>query len=266
MATTTSSSAAIGDNYNTSAADTKISNDLIGLKEKIDLLESMLNPPDAASPKLSVLTNDAMKSVIGYLDACGPRMIELVTACTSTQFGVLSEQVFEDVLGCNDRLQKLLLDVDTRTLTETPASTTVASAASAAPPTGTASETAAAAAAAASELLISEQFGDLLLGNNEDDPFAEAHAPGSGAITAAAGSAAVGAGSAGAKTTGETSDDFKPPAVAVAPATAAAEIFPAGSAAGSAAAAATAAGNAKVDGDDPFDNFFAERTESSNFE
>ena len=127
MATTTSSSAAIGDN--TSAADTKISNDLIVLKEKIDLLESMLNPPDAASPKLSVLTNDAMKSVIGYLDACGPRMIELVTACTSTQFGVLSEQVFEDVLGCNDRLQKLLLDVDTRTLTETPASTTVASAA-----------------------------------------------------------------------------------------------------------------------------------------
>ena len=223
-------------NSTAAAADTKISNDLVILKERMDLLESMLNPPDAASPKLSVLTNDALRSVIGYLDACGPRMIELVTALCTNQAVVLSEEVFGDVLACNDRLQKLLLDVDTRALTETPASTTVASAAAGA---GTASDgsagvaldvdaldadATAAATAAASEQIISEQFGDLLLGN--EDPFAQAHASGgTGGVVVA-----------GAKTTGETSDDFD---------------------------AAPTAAAAKVDDDDPFDDFFAERTTPS---
>ena len=135
----------------------------------------MIHPQDASAPKLSVKTNDAVRSVVGYLDACGPRMIELVTACMS-QEGVLSEDVFGDVLGCNDRLQKLLSDVDTLLMTETPASTTEASAAPAD---------------------LTAQFDDLLLGAEGDLFGDETPAP-----------------PAGAKTTGEEDDDEKPAAPA----------------------------------------------------
>ncbi len=173
-------------------ADTKISNDLAVLKEKMNLLDSMIHPTDASAPKLSVKTNEAVRSVVGYLDACGPRMIDLVTACMS-QENVLSEEVFGDVLGCNDRLQKLLSDVDTLLMTETPASTTEA-------------------AAAPSEEDLTAQFDDLLLGA-EGDLFADAPP------------------AAGAKTTGEDDDDEKPAAVPK----------------------------------DPFDDFFAERTNDSKF-
>ena len=167
----------------TMEADTKISNDLAVLKEKMNLLDSMIHPTDASAPKLSVKTNDAVRSVVGYLDACGPRMIELVTACMS-QENVLSEEVFGDVLGCNDRLQKLLSDVDTLLMTETPASTTEAS------------------AAAPAEADLTAQFDDLLLGAEgdlfgDDTPAAEAPP-------------------AGAKTTGEE-EDGKPAAAPAAP-------------------------------------------------
>eukprot|EP00531_Pseudo-nitzschia_arenysensis_P013319 CAMPEP_0116133890 /NCGR_PEP_ID=MMETSP0329-20121206/10355_1 /TAXON_ID=697910 /ORGANISM="Pseudo-nitzschia arenysensis, Strain B593" /LENGTH=194 /DNA_ID=CAMNT_0003628567 /DNA_START=154 /DNA_END=738 /DNA_ORIENTATION=- len=187
-------------------ADTKISNDLAVLKEKMNLLDSMIHPTDSSAPKLSVKTNDAVRSVIGYLDACGPRMIELVTACMS-QDGVLSEGVFGDVLACNDRLQKLLGEVDTLLLTESPASTTAASAA------------AAAAAAAPTSEDLTDQFGDLLLG--DDNPFADDTPPPP----------------AGAKTTGEDEEeDAKKPA-----------------------AAPAAAPPAPPAEKDPFDDFFAER-------
>merc|ERR1711959_472553 len=86
-------------------------------------------------------------------------------ACTS-RFGVLSEEVFGSVLDCNDRLQKLLAEVDTRMKTETPATTTAASATGvpvrSAPPDDTND--------------ITGQLDDLLLGN--EDPFAESHASG----------------------------------------------------------------------------------------
>jgi hypothetical protein len=269
-----------------SPADIKISNDLIIVKEKMDLLDTMLNPnsgPDLASPKLSVVTNDSIRSVIGYLDACSPRMIELVTACTSTSFGVLSEHVFNDVLGCNDRLQKLLTEVDTRILIETPAMTTAASASSSASAgtsysgggtasadnndTGSAAETgsaeaevaeinsltaasASAAAAAANELTVSaaeELFGDLLLGN--EDPFADAHGSGSSGSSSAGIDTGTSTGTAsavaGAKTTGETSEDFKLPATTE-----------------TETAAALADDDAVTT--DPFDDFFAERTTSDN--
>jgi len=165
----------------TMEADAKISNDLAVLKEKMNLLDSMIHPTDASAPKLSVRTNEAVRSVVGYLDACGPRMIELVTACMS-QENVLSEEVFGDVLGCNDRLQKLLSDVDTLLLTETPASTTEASAAGAA-----------AAAAVPAETDLTAQFDDLLLGD-DGDLFGDVPPV------------------AGAKTTGEEEDE-KPAAV-----------------------------------------------------
>jgi hypothetical protein len=149
--------------------NTKIMKDLGVLKEKMDLCESMLHP-GAGSPKLSVHTSDAMLAVIGFLEACAPRMIELVEAASMT--GVLTETVFEETLQCNDRLLKLLSDIETAALTETPAETTVAAAA---PASATADD-------------LTDQFNDLLLGNEESDP-----AP-------------------ALKTTGETSEDVKQPA------------------------------------------------------
>ena len=273
METTTLASSSLSSS--SSPADIKISNDLIIVKEKMDLLDTMLNPksgPELASPKLSVVTNDSIRSVIGYLDACAPRMIELVTACTSTSFGVLSEDVFSDVLGCNDRLQKLLTDVDTRILIETPAMTTAASASSSSSAgTFSGGETAidnndndtaavaaevevadinsltasSASAAAANELTVSaaeELFGDLLLGN--EDPFADAHGSGSSGSSSAGIDTGTGTAIAGAKTTGETSDDFKLPATTETETAAAADDD-----------AVTT---------DPFDDFFAERTTSDN--
>lgn len=229
MATTPLSSSSA-----TMAADTKISNDLAVLREKMDLLETMLHPPDAATPKLSVRNDEAVRAVIGYLDACAPRMIELVTACTS-RMGVLSEEVFGDVLGCNDRLQKLLSDVDTRMMTETTASTTIASAPSS-------SNNTAAAAASVPSADLADQFGDLLLGN--EDPFAEAHGSGTAAPAA------------GAKTTGETDEDFEKDMEeffqqAAPPASAPPPLPP------------TSGGASSAASDDPFDDFFAERTESN---
>eukprot|EP00751_Fragilariopsis_kerguelensis_P024087 CAMPEP_0170879518 /NCGR_PEP_ID=MMETSP0734-20130129/31781_1 /TAXON_ID=186038 /ORGANISM="Fragilariopsis kerguelensis, Strain L26-C5" /LENGTH=203 /DNA_ID=CAMNT_0011262653 /DNA_START=41 /DNA_END=648 /DNA_ORIENTATION=- len=187
---------------NTLTADVKISKDLLVLKEKMDLLDSMLHPVDIASPKLSVLTNDAIRVVIGYLDACAPRMVQLVEACT-TSFGVVSEENLCDVFACNDRLQLLLSDVDTRMLTETPASTTSAKAATSIATTnvGDSRNTTA--------YNLTDQFGDLLLGN--EDPFADAH--GSGGVPSSVGTTATTTTVlAGAKTTGESSDDFKVPA------------------------------------------------------
>lgn len=125
---------------NTSGADAKILSDLATLTEKMDLCYSMLNP-GAADPHLS-MQSEAMMAVVGFLEACAPRMVELVEAAAS---GALSEEVFAECLSANDRLQKLLADVDTAALTETSASTTAASA----PPT---TED------------IAQEFDDLLLG------------------------------------------------------------------------------------------------------
>lgn len=108
---------------NTSGADAKILGDLATLTEKMDLCHAMLNP-GAADPKLS-MQSEAMMAVVGFLEACAPRMVELVQAAAS---GALSEEVFAECLSVNDRLQKLLADVDTAALTETSASTTAASA------------------------------------------------------------------------------------------------------------------------------------------
>lgn len=160
-------------------ANTKVLKDLGTLREKLDLAKDMLNP-GAGTPKLSV-KSDAFMAVIGFLEACAPRMIELVEAASMS--GVLSEAVFEELLNSNDRLQTVLADIETAALTETPAYTTAASAV----PAGDGSSTD-----------LTDQFGDLLL----DEPAPSA--PSTATTTAA-----------GAKTTGEEeddSDDFKQPA------------------------------------------------------
>jgi hypothetical protein len=138
MASTMSGSAATS---KTSSADTKILADLGTVKEKMDLCDALMNP-GAGDPKPSLQSSEAMLAVVGFLEACAPRMVELVEAAAS---GALSEDIFAECLAVNDRLQKQLADIETAALTETSASTTAASAAPAS---------------------VEQQFEDLLLGDD----------------------------------------------------------------------------------------------------
>ena len=127
-------------------ADTKILQDLETLEEKMELCQAMLNP-GAGDPSPSLKTSDAMLAVVGFLEACAPRMVELVEAAAQ---GALSEDIFAQCLDVNDRLQKQLADVETQAMTETGASTTSASATS------------------AEGSVVETQFSDLLLDDSGD--------------------------------------------------------------------------------------------------
>lgn len=200
------------------AADAKILGDLQQLTEKMDLCKSMLNP-GAADPKLS-MQSEAMLAVIGFLEACAPRMVELVEAAAT---GILSEEVFAECLSANDRLQKLLSDVETASLTETSASTTAAS---------------------VPDNLISD-FDDLIFGEDDDEGLVKTPPIGGG------------------KTTGEDEEDSKMPAAEDSKLPAAAEDSKMPAAAEDSkmpAAAAPATAKAGDDTEDDFDAFFAERT------
>ena len=139
--------------------DAKILADLGVLKEKIDLCESMLHPGDG-TPKPSLKSNEALLGVIGFLEACTPRMVELVEAGSQ---GALSEAALMECLTVNDRLLKILADVDTYAETESAATTT---------------------AAAAPKPTVEEQFNDLLLDDSTSTPTpAPAAPPASGGKT-----------------------------------------------------------------------------------
>ena len=107
-----------------STVDNKILADLDVLTEKLDLCDSMLRP-GGGDPAPSVRKDEALLSVIGFLEACAPRMVELVEAAAQ---GALGENVLMKCLEVNDRLTKTLSDINTVALIETPASTTAASA------------------------------------------------------------------------------------------------------------------------------------------
>ena len=221
----------------TPAVDTKILGDLNTLVEKMDLCDSMLHP-GAGDAKLSVKSSEAMLAVVGFLEACAPRMVELVEAAAQ---GALSEDVFAQCLSVNDRLQKILADVETAAMTETTASTTTASAPSKNDDTGTEE--------------LTDDFKDLLFGDDapsiggggkstgEDDDIFSSKKP-----------APVPMG--GAKTTGEEDDknEAKPAATSL-PATASA-VGGVGDAAG--------VGLTQTPSNDEFDDFFNERT-TNNF-
>lgn len=106
------------------SVDAKIMADLGTVKEKMDLCDNLLHPGDGM-PTPSLKNNEVLLSVIGFLEACGPRMVELVEAATQ---GALSELVLMECLTVNDRLLKLLADIDTYAFIETPATTTAATA------------------------------------------------------------------------------------------------------------------------------------------
>lgn len=145
MQTSTESSSAASNDKST--VDAKILADLNVLKEKMELCEKMLNPGDG-SPAPSLKNNETMLTVVGFLEACAPRMVELVEA--GAQGDVLSEQVLMDCLAVNDALTKMLADIDTLAETETAASTTAAS-------------------APKKQTSIEEQLDDLLLDDSKGD-------------------------------------------------------------------------------------------------
>ncbi len=78
--------------------------DLATLEDKISLCQSMLNESGA-----SIDTNEALLAVIGFLEACVPRMVELIDVAAQ---GALQEATFEKCLLVNDRLTNTLADVD----------------------------------------------------------------------------------------------------------------------------------------------------------
>lgn len=128
-----------------SVIDAKIVANLNSLQEKLDLCQSMLQPGDG-TPAPSLKNNDALLGVIGFLEACAPRMVELVEAAAQ---GALSEDVLCQCLDVNDQLVKQLADIDTYSFTETPASTT---------------------AAHAPQSSVEDDMDDLFLDDNKVDP------------------------------------------------------------------------------------------------
>lgn len=104
--------------------DNKIMNDLKTVGEKMDIIEGLLRP-GGGNPVPSVRRDATIMSLIGFLEACSPRMIQLVEAAAQ---GFVAEPVLVKCLEVNDRLTKVMADIDTVALTETPATTTVAAA------------------------------------------------------------------------------------------------------------------------------------------
>mmetsp|Transcript_8499 Transcript_8499/g.11698 ORF Transcript_8499/g.11698 Transcript_8499/m.11698 type:complete len:207 (-) Transcript_8499:470-1090(-) len=87
-----------------SSADSKILTDLSTLSDQIELCQSMLGT--STYPHTS---NEALLAVIGFLEACVPRMVELVDAAAQ---GALNEDTLEHCLEINDALLKTLANFD----------------------------------------------------------------------------------------------------------------------------------------------------------
>lgn len=126
-----------------SSIDDKIMNDLNTVNDKMDLCDNMLRP---VSDKVhgdypsTVPKYEALLGVIGFLEACAPRMVELVEAAAQ---GMLSEPVLMRCLEVNDRLTKMLSDLDKITFTDAPVAAAAAAASSNEP-----------------DLLLTEETGD----------------------------------------------------------------------------------------------------------
>jgi len=100
-----------GTNTSTSnkrSADSKVLKDLATLVDQIKLCYSMLRPNDGS--KVHIDSNDALLSIIGFLEACAPRMIELINAGAQ---GAITEETMVKCLEVNDALCQTLENLDT---------------------------------------------------------------------------------------------------------------------------------------------------------
>lgn len=96
--------------------DTKILQDLGTLSEQIALCQSMLltNRRRLISSEYSDSddnNDEALLTVIGFLEACAPRMLELIEIAAQGG-GVLRDETFEECLVVNDKLTTILADLD----------------------------------------------------------------------------------------------------------------------------------------------------------
>eukprot|EP00550_Attheya_septentrionalis_P001551 CAMPEP_0198291244 /NCGR_PEP_ID=MMETSP1449-20131203/8836_1 /TAXON_ID=420275 /ORGANISM="Attheya septentrionalis, Strain CCMP2084" /LENGTH=221 /DNA_ID=CAMNT_0043989859 /DNA_START=127 /DNA_END=792 /DNA_ORIENTATION=+ len=89
-----------------SSPDGKVEADLVTLTEQIELCRSMMKSSSGSNVGEG---DEALLGVIGFLEACAPRMLELVQAGTQ---GALSETILEQCLTANDLLLHVLSDLD----------------------------------------------------------------------------------------------------------------------------------------------------------
>ena len=106
MADTAAAATPPVDDGKLNAADEKILGDLQKLTAKLEAAESFLRPSGSPVPTLAKSTT--ILETIGFLEACAPRMVELVEAAT---LGALSEPVLMKCLEVNDRLITSLNDI-----------------------------------------------------------------------------------------------------------------------------------------------------------
>jgi hypothetical protein len=102
--------------YDTANADQKILNDLNILEEKMDQCQTQLNEQKMGHSNVFSTTSEVY-DIIGFLEACAPRMVELVEFCAAQPSGnaaaaPLSDSVLMKALEVNDRLIKTLSDLD----------------------------------------------------------------------------------------------------------------------------------------------------------
>ncbi len=82
-----------------SSKDASVLYDLSALSERLTLASDML--VNSSSPA----TDEALLAVIGFLEACAPRLLDLIDAGAS---GVLEEETLMKCLSVNDALTSLL--------------------------------------------------------------------------------------------------------------------------------------------------------------
>jgi hypothetical protein len=112
--------------------DEKIMADLNVVTGKMDVCDSMLRPSTYVTTSSDINNDypttipkyDSLMGIIGYLEACAPRMVELVEAAAQ---GFLSEPVLIKCLEVNDRLTAMISNIDKITFTDTPPPATVMS-------------------------------------------------------------------------------------------------------------------------------------------
>ena len=83
-----------------SAADDKVMEDLATLEERITLCNEMMKECGG-----NIESDEALLDVVGFLEACMPRIIELIEAASQ---GVLSEVTLMRCLEVNDKLLSVL--------------------------------------------------------------------------------------------------------------------------------------------------------------
>ena len=103
--------------HETSSADQKILNDLNILTEKMDQCQTQLNEQKMGHSNVFSTTNE-LYNIVGFLEACAPRMVELVEFCATQPLSgdaataPLSDSVLMKALEVNDQLIKTLSDLD----------------------------------------------------------------------------------------------------------------------------------------------------------